>query len=560
MAALIFQQFKSLFALQFKLLQRAWEHPSAMKKWGLIVAFLVGSGLAGTLGWVVGYLVIVLGRYAREGALQSQLMLYVFLLLLGLFSILWLLSPLLFALQNENLHLDLHKLLIYPISFRGLYALHTLTGLLEPWSLFFYPLLLGLVIGGVILEGQAVLAILLILALLFGLIHVVWSRLLVNSLASLMAQRHLRERAILLLLLGMIILSFLPAFMGQALENQTDLQNSLKNPQIWQYLRLPLNVCLAFTPPGMATLVLTGALEAQFSQIIFALLGLFMWLILGNYLGTALLKEMYTHSPGLAEQSPTPSLWWKTDLLGFLPYALGLIVKKELRSLSRSVIGKLCFFLTPFLIVMLRVFALGPVAHVLPATTVLLSALAYIFMTSLFLFCNLFGLDGQGFKLYLYGGMSIRKLLLGKHLAMALFSATEFLLVIYLYLIFFEPIAFEAISFICLAFLTVLIGVLGLGTLISIRFPSPLDLNQTRYRQSATPVLLAFQMLSLFLLLPALAQFLAKFWHQPRTLVMAGFLICVIVSYRLLFRFCEELFQEQRLVILEKISPSAQAQ
>jgi len=561
MAELILpQQLKSLFQLQFRLLQRAWSQPSALQKWGAVVGLLVTGGLAAVLGWVIGSLVVILGIYTREGPFQAQLVGYIFLVLLGLFGLFWLFSPLLFALQNDNLHLDLHKLLIYPLSFQSLYALHTLTGLIEPWSLFFYPLLIGLICGGVMVVGPSALAPLMILALLFGLLHVVWSRLLVNSLNSVLAHRRLRESAMLVLLLGIVVLAFLPALLGQQIENNPDWQSWVKSPAILNTLRLPLNLLLAFTPAGMASLALSGTLQGEFTQVYLAETGLFLWLVLGNYLGTSLLRQMYTSSPGVAEQASPSPRWWKSDLLFFLPYDLALMVKKDLRSLSRSVIGKLCFFLTPFLLVILRVFAFGPVAHNIPATAVLLSAITYIFMTCLFLFCNLFGLDGQGFKLYLYGSLSVNRLLLGKQLAMTFFCTAEFLLVLYLYLVLFNPLHWETLLFVSLAFATVLVGALGLGTLISIRFPTPLDLNQTRYRQSATPVLLAFQMLSLLLALPALAQVLAHFGQQPRSLIMAFLLGCVCLSHKLLFQFCTELFQAQKLEILEKISQPTQAQ
>lgn len=318
MAELILpQQLKSLFQLQFRLLQRAWSQPSALQKWGVVVGLLVTGGLASVLGWVIGSLVVILGLYAREGPFQAQLVGYLFLVLLGLFGLIWLFSPLLFALQNDNLHLDLNKLLIYPLSFQSLYALHTLTGLIEPWSLFFYPLLIGLICGGVIAVGTSALAPLMILALLFGLLHIVWSRLLVNSLNSFLAHRRLRESAMLLLLLGIVVLAFLPALLGQQIENNPDWRSWIKSPAVWTQLTLPLNLLLAFSPAGMASLALTGVLQGQYSQVYQAEVGLFLWLVLGNYLGTALLRYMYTASPGFAEQANAGPRWWKSDPLFF---------------------------------------------------------------------------------------------------------------------------------------------------------------------------------------------------------------------------------------------------
>lgn len=85
MAELILpQQLKSLFQLQFRLLQRAWSQPSALQKWGVVVGLLVTGGLASVLGWVIGSLVVILGLYAREGPFQAQLVGYLFLVLLKL--------------------------------------------------------------------------------------------------------------------------------------------------------------------------------------------------------------------------------------------------------------------------------------------------------------------------------------------------------------------------------------------------------------------------------------------------------------------------------------------
>ncbi|PIQ28169.1 hypothetical protein COW36_04975 [bacterium (Candidatus Blackallbacteria) CG17_big_fil_post_rev_8_21_14_2_50_48_46] len=554
MDAITRPQFKALFQLQFKLLQRAWKNPSTLQKAGVIITLIISTLMAGSLGWVMGYLVVILSQFSQVGSLQALMVQTLLLFMLSLFSLIWLLSPLLFALQNENLHLDLHKLLVYPLSFKNLYVLHTLTGFLEPWSLFFYPMVLGLIVGGFLLEGFSVLAPLLILGLLFGSVHVVWSRLLVNLLSSVLANRRLRETATLVLLAGIILLAFFPAVISSAFENHPDWQNNLREPGYFLGFMGPLNYWLALSPPGMATLALTGGLEHNLLKTGTALSGLFLWLLLGNQLGTSLLKQMVTSESGSRDQAQVSFAWKKSHLLGFLGYPLALIVRKELRSLSRSVIGKLCFFLTPFLLILMRLLLISTSQAPLPATTVCLSAMAYIFMTSLFLFCNLFGLDGEGFKLYLSGPMPVRRLLKGKHLAMACFTGSGFLGVLYLYTVFYEPIPLETLLFLALAFSCVILGALPLGTIISIRFPMPLDLNQTRYRQNATPVLLAFQMLSILLALPALAQGLGKWTHQPRNLVMFAILGIMIFCYFQLLRLSEELFTEHKLEILEKIT------
>lgn len=167
-------------------------------------------------------------------------------------------------------------------------------------------------------------------------------------------------------------------------------------------------------------------------------------------------------------------------------------------------IGKLCFFLTPFLLVILRVFAFGPVAHAIPPTAVLLSAITYIFMTSLFCFAISLGSMGRALSSISTGLCLLRDSCWANNWPWPSSAVLSFSCSISLSGNL-NPLSWETLLFVLLAFATVLVGVLGLGTLISIRFPTPRwNLNQTRYRQSATPVLLAFEMLSLLLALPPL--------------------------------------------------------
>lgn len=549
-------QIRALLRLQLILLRRAWESPTMLHQTAQILSMGFSSLMAFSLGGLLGWLVLLLSSFAQQGSLPELLTQLLLFLLWGLISLIWLISPLLFVLQNENLHLDLHKLLIYPLSFSSLYGLHTLTGLLEPWSLFFYPLLLGLCGGALLAQKSGVILPLLLLFPIFVAVQVVWSRLLVNWLNNLLRSRQGRERTTLGLIVGILLLAFVPALIGNTLESHPEWQSLLREPTILLQLTLPLNLLLSFSPPGMATEVLMNALRGHSDQSFGALGGLCCWLLLGICCGQSLLRHMLSQ-PVAEESARERGLGlWQTDMFAGLNYATALIVKKDLRSLRRSVIGKLCFWLTPGLLLLLRFLSPLPPEAVWPSTALFMGAIGYIFMTALFLFCNCFGLDGAGFKLYLTAPLPIHHLLRAKHLALSCFVSLEFVCVLYLYQAFFNPIPLETLLFVLLTFATVLLGVLPLGTVLSIRFPTTLDLNQTRYRQSATPVLLAFQFLSLLLALPALAQFLAHYTGQPRNLVMAAFLALSGFTYYRLFPLQQELFQRECLNILEKVSPA----
>lgn len=549
-------QILALLRLQLILLRRAWATPSARTI--QIFSFLLSGVMALSLGGILGWLVILLTTFAQQDSLQATFSQWLFLLLWGAISVIWLIAPLLFVIQHEHLHLDPQSLLIYPLSFFNLYAMYTFTGLLEPWSLFFYPLLLGLCGGALVSIGARAILPLLLLFVIFTAIQVVWSRLLVHLFDSLLRSRKGRESGTLVLIAGLLLLAFVPAFIGQALETHPEWQSLLREPQIVSSLHLPLNLLLSFSPPGLATGVLLAAIQGHMVESLSALGGLCCWLCLGICCGQALFRQFITQPPVSTGPQRRWSLW-QTDLLAFLDYRTALLVKKDLRTLQRSVLGKLCFLLTPSLLLLIRLLTPLPPRSTWPSTLLLIGSMGYIFTINLFLFCNFFALDGPGFKHYLTAPVPIGTLIQAKHLALGCFVSLDFLCVLYLYQAFFVPISLETLCFVLLAFATVLLGVLSMGTFLSIRFASALDLNQSRVRQSATPLMLAFQFLSLFLLLPALAQALAQQAHQPRCLVMAFLLGLTSLSYVKLLPAQEQLFREQCLVILEAVGSTARS-
>lgn len=564
------QQFRALFQLKWRLLMRFWSQRDELYRWSMLLSVGFSALMAIALGVLGGMLLasLPLAPALNPGAGKSagssmglELLQYIWtLVFLGLGS-LWMLSPLMFVIKNENLSLDISRLTRYPIAYSTLHAFHTLLAVFEPWSLFFYPLMLGIAVGTVWTSGLIALGPVLILLGLWVALHIAWSRLLQDMVTLLFSSRYLREGLTLAIILGIILLTFLPALISER-GNFESLQG-LRAPSlelllyqwpVWLKLQPLLSALVQASPAGWFVQGLSGVQQQDLRLWLTGCLQLLLWTGLAQLIGVALLRRLFLEPPAavsLPRRQQTARLaryrlrW---------PHMLRTLVLKELRTFFRSILGKLSFFLTPLLIMILRLVGLGstPVAS---SHSLLLGMTVYIFMTSLFLYINFFGPDQDGFKLYLLAGLPERSLLLAKNLALALFASGQFAIVLILYVLLYRQLDLATLWFGICSFLSLLLGVLSMGNLLSLRFPAGMDLNQTQYRQSnGTPILLGLQVMTLLALLTSSPLWLAR-WHQePLWLLSAGLTGLMALAWWLLLPFCEQLLHTQRWAILDAVS------
>jgi ABC-2 type transport system permease protein len=549
MDSLSYRQFGALASLKIKLLSSHWRRSNPMYRAGVYLTLGFGATVSLVIAFLLGYLVDFTVR-SQGKLLTSDEVQLIFLLTFTLLSGLWVFSPLLFTIQNEGMYLQLTRLEHYPLSLRTLHLSNILLGLLDPWTLFFYPCLVGVIVGGVMARGVSVLAGLLVLALLFVMIHLVWSRLVIDLLSAAFANRRARELMTILVLVAIILMAFAPAVLSNSPGKRMD-------PQVLMMQIEPISRWLmAWTPAGMLSQGLGALFLGQPLEALRPGIGLFAWMALGNMLEMNVLRRLQAPSFSANRQGPrsragAPGLRFP----GWIPPVVAAIAWKDLRSLMRSVIGKLCFFLTPLIVVVLRLVGLGAM-EVYPETSLLLGMVAYIFVTTLFLYTNSFGWDGEGFKLYLFSAPDPRQVILGKNLGLGLFALGQFATVLYLFVAFFTPPSLETLVFAVFSFGTLLGGMLTLGNFFSLRYPSPIDLNQTSYRQNAAPVVLALNLMSFVLAFPALALTLSRWSGEPLWLVSGCFLGVAWTAWYLTLPHAVRLWEERAVSMLPKVTQS----
>lgn len=555
------RQFQAMWQLKRRLLGHFWKQRGQAYRWSLLISFIFSALLAIAVALGFSFLVYYPSQLTGNQRLSVELLPYIWIAPFLALSVMWMISPLIFVMKNESLSLDISRLTRYPISYRSLHLFHTLLAWLEPWTLFFYPLAVGLFLAGLAWGKLSIALPLLILIALWMAVHTLWNRLFQDLITLLFTSRYLREVLSLLLLLTIILLSFIPALISE----QTGLEDlkGLKAPNLemflyqwptWQKVQPLLNGLIVATPTGYFVKALAGLYGNQWQWWWQGCLGLVAWVILAQVLGVALLRRLFSEPPAVSQVKRT-ELGSNRARHFKLPLSevLRVLILKDLRTLFRSILGKLSFFLTPLLVVILRVVGLGAAPSTSPEA-LLLGMISYIFMTSLFLYINFFGPDGHGFKLYLLSATSPRQLLLAKNLALALFASGEFAVVLVLFVVFYQQASLALISFACCSFVTLLAGVLSLGTLLSIRFPAQMDLNQTQYRQSnGTPVLMALQVLMVLSGLAALPLGLAYFQAESLTLLSFCMSVLSLWAWWLILKASATQLQHEQLNILAQL-------
>lgn len=560
MDAISLRQFQALWQLKLRLLLRFWQQRDAVYRWTMVISVVFSTLLALGLGATVGWLIYQLAALRSEVSpdLLKNLWLGMFLCL----SFVWILSPLLFILKNESLTLDISRLTRFPIAYRSLHFFHTLLALIDPWTLFFYPLVVGVVSAMLAHKGLSVLGGSLTVLLLWVLVQTAWSRLIQDLITILFTSRRLREVLSLMVIVAVIMLSFLPALITErtSLEQLSGIQAPsielfLYQWDSWRSLQPVLNFLLYTTPAGWLSHALNGLLFDQPRWWLEGCLAMMGWIGLAQLLGISLMRRMFSEPTTVAfNKRINEALFSSRWQLPGLSDQTRIMVLKELRTYFRSILGKLSFFLTPLLVVILRLVGMGASGDYAPAS-LLLGMTVYVFMTSLFLYINYFGSDGEGFKLYLLAETPPRQLILAKNLALGLFACAEFSLVLVLYVLLYRQPNADIILFGLGAFVALLMGVLAMGNILSLRFASNMDLNQTQYRQSnGTPILLALQVLSTLALLISLGLWLGTSRHEPLWLVGLTLAALMSLGWWLLLPFSEQLWYSRRWEILNQVT------
>jgi hypothetical protein len=562
--ALQHQQFRALLHLQQRLLQRFWVKQGSIYRWSTALSYGFSALLACFLAIGIGFLIAIPGMRGVSDAVTpapESLILWIWTFAFGVLGFMWTVSPLLFLMKNESLSLDLRKLMRFPIASEALHRFHSLLAFFEPWSIFFYPTCIAILWSSAYWPEVTLISRLCLIPLLalWVCVHTLGNRFLQDLMLTLFRSRYWKETLSLLLLFVVMFVSFAPAFVADQLATAPPLNMRAKNPEallysfpVWLKLETLINGFLYFSPPGLLVQGLQALRINAYSSWAQHTFSLSLWSGLIYFLSWKRLQQLLHEPEHLTRHVRQARHFIRLSLP--LPSIVKIIALKDLRTYFRSLLGKLAFFLTPLMVILLRGAGLGNQGNTHYYGYVL-SIIGYVFLTSMYLYINFFGHEGEGFKHYILSGAKPLFILLGKNLALLLFGCAQFSIINTLFALLYPNLALEVLIFGWLSFLSMALGVISLGNLLSIRTPGPMDLNQSHYRQNnGTPILLGFQVLMLLSSLQVVPIWLA-WWHDQSILLLSSILaLFSAVSWIIILRYAAAVFPQEAPHILQAIT------
>ncbi|MFC1655205.1 hypothetical protein ACFL2F_05300, partial [Myxococcota bacterium] len=396
-----------------------------------------------------------------------------FFFLLGLFWVIW---PVIAAQVNEAY--ELGRFFTYPVRPGRLYLIQFATGLLEPSVLFFYPALVGATLGIAQTHPIGWSAPLLLL-LAFALMNVACGRCLQNLFLNVMTSRRSGE----ILFVGVLVFLGLSAFLPPVdaswlFERFGEFGSSPEDlAMLAQTARALGNTPFGWPAMGLAAAG-AGEIRVVTGTVAFMILtGSVAWL-----LGLGLLKRFYRGGKGFqllpsrnrSEANPTTGMMgWRFPGVSELTSA---VFAKEIKTLISSPKARLLFTVPFFLLILLKIIGAPQLFLYLwgDAWASVLLALLSLYVLSVLsgqFFANGFGYDGTGVRQTYLAPVGIGNWLRGRNLAQGVFATFQFLLLGILVYLLMPGTTLKALALPLCAFPFGLLVMLGVGNLLSARFP-----------------------------------------------------------------------------------------
>ncbi len=455
---------------------------------GRILSWLFAMALAGGMG-LGSYLLFAEVEAVRTHPVWQAFSLGLFCFLISLFWILW---PVVAAQVDEAY--ELGRYLHFPVRPARLYGLQTLSGLLEPAVLFFYPALLGAGLG--LARGPAPGAFATI-ALMFAyvLLNVCAGRFLLNLTLNVMRSKRSGEIlfGVLLFLLGLAAL--LPPVDASWLFSKLGLMLGSQNADLSMLANTAK--ALGATPPGQLARGLSAAaagmpmvaLEAAGQMVFFALLtwAMGLWLLKRFYRGGRGLKLLPAKNK--EELKAMATRGWR---LPGLSDATTAVFEKELRTFLANPKSRMLFAVPFFLVIILKIVGGQQIFFYIwgPAWSGILWTLLGFYVLSVLagqFFVNGFGYEGHALRWVWWFPTPLDCWLRGRNLAQAVFSLVQMLglgLALHLLL---PRTSLQLIELPLLSFPFALAVLLGAGNILSLHYPRHFHFSLARRDRPAGP-------------------------------------------------------------------------
>jgi hypothetical protein len=469
--------------------------------------------------------------------------------------------PLLTGTMNPGF--DASPFRVFPISRAKLYAITLLSSFGNPEHMLYYPALAVVCVTGVLLPADGVVAGLATILLIL-LFYAGWGNAFVLFLVTVMRRRRAREFLVIVAFMLIVGASIAPSLMMDP-EGEID---SRLTPFLSLALQGATSVAGVF-PPGIAAETLTALRTSDTGA---ALAGLF-WLVVWDAAGLALGYYVFTRyhlaekrpgtqtrkrlEPSSARRLTMPT--FDAPLLAFIPGGVRAVAFKEIRYLTRSVVGRFNLLMMPvFAVIVVFVFGRGINWSFLGLSSdslLLFGLLLYATLFSNNFVNNSFAWEGGGVKTYFVSPVPLHRVLAGKNLAVWSYNCVLLLIAITSWSILKQPPDLRTLATAIPLYAVALLIFTTVGNVVSVLFPVARDISSIKNSPSQIAVLLSLVsiagaggMITLFLFLP-LALGLAPL--QPLFLLVL--LLPVALAYVWVLRFAGRLMENRKDRLIEEL-------
>lgn len=485
-----------------------------------------------------------------QGADQLPSAEFIFFSIIALCYLVWSTLPLSIG---SNRQFDPGNLLLYPISFRKLFALDFISELASLQSIFAVPAIIAIGLGtGIARHNIAGGLLVSAVAVLFGISLSKWIS---ASVGSLIRKKRTRGE-MLLALIGVI------AGLGGALFGQIA-------PALIRHAESI--TLLRWTPPGALAYALTQGMRGQtagyalaliaVSGYTVALIGFTYWLSRRALLGGGTKRRSQTTT---IQTAATDYSGWEIPLMS---PALSAIVEKEFRYLLRNAQVRM-MTLMPLILIVVRLMnrrrfdQAGSTATRFAADffeygegLMATVGVLYVFLILAGLFCNQFAFEQGGMRSLILSPIDRKTILMGKNIAisaLALLFSAALLLVNELV---FRDLTLSTLLFVGLCWIIFALLMSVMGNSLSIRFPKRMKFGKRLNVSGVVGLLLIPIIIVLFI--PPLAATAAGYISRNVLLEYVTLGVLALLSlcfYWLIIEAQGESLQRRELEILEAVN------
>lgn len=401
-----------------------------------------------------------------------------------------------------QVQVPIHRFLAFPLGRWQLYRTWLLASVVGGANLFWYPILAAVSVVALVFHDVPATLWLPVVGLLAAC-FVIWLNTILTIVQWVLRKRNVRELAVLIGLVLVVVVSMLPAVVQEEAEQRGKDWFGDLIPQ-------PVNSVLvgvaSIFPPSIAARGLEGAVLGQPGHWMKTIVWLAVWTVVGVVIGFGVVRRDLAdggrtinsrrHSaaaaPGLLERL---SVWMPV----VLPAPVRAVAAKEVRYLLRSTVGKFNIVIMPLFVILVALVMARDVAETLfgldRESLVFVGLMIYASMFSNNFLFNAYAWEGAGAQCYFSGPAQPAQVILGKNLGVWLYSLLLCTVAVAVFCLISGIPSVSVLISGCLAFVVALLLATMVGNYLSPVIPVPREISSITNSPSQTAVLATFGLL-----------------------------------------------------------------